>query len=123
MILLHEDKQKIRELYQSGLLNKDIAKLGYNDRQISKAIKDIRRSRHQTLLISYAKNNRKNVLNSFTLKNRCDKCNKFFNKGNFDRHTCISDKIIDEIYSLYKSGLSHRDIKKLGYNNQSMLNL
>jgi len=110
------DRQKIRDLYNSGLLIKDIIQIGYTRNQINRCIKDLKRTASDTLKIAHTKIYRKKAINSFSDKKIiCKKCNRSFNSGNYKRHKCYEDNDVIKIRNLYDSGLSSRELHNQGF--------
>ncbi|MDO8641473.1 MAG: DUF559 domain-containing protein [Nitrosarchaeum sp.] len=69
-----------------------------------------------TLKVSHEKGHKTGFDNKYI----CKKCNKSFNSGNLKRHTCLinNDDDIKQVYDLYMSGLSSRDILAKGFSGQ-----
>jgi very-short-patch-repair endonuclease len=111
------DRQKIRDLYRSGQFVVDIVNMGYTRNQVNRCVKDLKRTASETLKISHSKAQRKKVNNFSNNRIVCSKCNKSFNKGNFERHTCLkyTDIDIEKVRSLYKSGQSPSEIVLQGF--------
>jgi very-short-patch-repair endonuclease len=121
-LLTKDVRQKIRDLYLSGMLISSIIKLGFKRCTINLCINDIKRSLSQTSKIAHKNQNRKKT----TLKPKkyeciCEKCGRDCkNPGALARHkqTCHFKKDDNsKILALYKAGVSLRQIVSMGYSN------